>query len=371
MASNPSNRKIVNKKSSGNAALSAPALESSDELSKFLAVAGKKHSKGTIQKGVDTRANYGKLQTGILALDIALNGGFSLSRVNMLYGYASSGKSTLATISIARMQKLNPNSMIFYVDIEGTFDKQWAETLGVDLDRLYLVEPDTGEDAVDLICGCLRIDTVSLVVVDSIAMLSPMKEIESAADDNFVALQARLVGSCIRKITNAVITERKRDHHPIVFLINQFRTNIGQMFGDNRTLPGGNILKYAVSQSIEMKNKEIKQTTEGGDGLKGEVLYNEHSFNITKDKTGGSVKEGDFRLIRSKSIGLPVGFVDQTKHILKTAKRLGLYSGGGVKQVIDGLVFSSEDDLTRQLAGDPELSFAIVSKLTALTLESM
>jgi recombination protein RecA len=188
--------------------------------------------------------------------------------------------------------------------------------------------------AVDVTDAVIGSAESSLVVIDSIAALAPMKEVEASAEDNFVGLQARLVGGMIRKVTSALIRERKRGHYVTVLFINQFRTKIGVMYGDPRTVPGGKALEYSTTVQITMKNKEQS----GKDARDVEaVTHNEHAFTITKNKMNHGPRTGEFKLIRvpDEEYGLEPGDVDDAHTLLAYAKKFGAYGGGGSKWTLE------------------------------------
>lgn len=299
--------------------------------------------------------DYGRLPSGILVSDLCLAGGLRLSRGAMIYGNKSAGKSTKALRYVAAAQREFPDKTAVYVDIEGTLDKPWAVSQGVDLSRLLVVEPESGEQAVDIVDAVLRANETSIVVSDSIAMLVPMKEIQGSSEDSFPAIQARLVGTYLRKLNATLITERHRGHIPIVLHLNQFRMSLNVMFGDPRVLPGGKALEFATSQQIEMSNKEHtnaekdKKDKDAGDrGVK--VIFNEHRIKITKDKTGGRYKEGAFKLIRDESAGLPVGYIDQSKSIINFGLDCGFLTGTTGSFGFNGSRF----DVGKNFRGQPE-----------------
>lgn len=334
-----------------------PSSELSDVMKKF----AKDYGVGTIRRGTDSVVNFGRLRTGILIVDIALGGGWRCSSGCMIYGERSAGKTTLALLSIKEAQRQFPDKAAVWIDVEGTLDLKWAEKLGVDLTRLLVIEPDSGEDAVDQADAMMRTEDVSMVVTDSIAFLSPMKEIEASAEDNQMALQARLVGRYIRRVNNAMLRERKRNHYPIVMHLNQFRMKIGVFFGDPRTLPGGKALEFSTSQQVLMTNKEI--LADKGDD-KGIVLHNEHAFTVTKDKTGGRLKEGKFVLVRDESEGFPPGYINQTKTILTHANIAGLYTGGGTSHKLDGLgSFRTHDEIGKFFFENPKKQFDFMTRI--------
>lgn len=337
------------------------------EFADVLAAVNKKSSKGTMRTASDTRAEYGRVRTGILVMDLCLGGGWKYSRGCMLYGEKSAGKSTVALISVANALRDNPNSVAIWLDIEGTFDATWARRLGVDLERLHICEPDTGEDAVDLADAFLRTKEVCMIVTDSIAFLTPAREIDMSSEQSHVGIHAKLIGNYIRKVNNGMIRERKRGHHVIVMHLNQFRMKIGVMFGDPRVLPGGKALEFSTSQQMQLSNKEHKAIN-GED--KGIVLYNEHGILITKDKTGGRLKEGQFKLVRDESEGFDPGYIDQTKYVLTCAKRAGLYTGAGTRHTLDGLGnFKSHADIGKFFYENPEVLYNFNGRILRFFLD--
>lgn len=291
-----------------------------------------KEAPGTIRRLNETIA-FQRTSSGILALDLCLVGGFMRSRAGMIYGERSAGKSTLLAKYCATALNQRPDDVAVIVDIEGTVDKSWMARQGVDIERVIIAEPSTGEDAVDQIDAMTRAHEVTFVGIDSIAMLTPFKEIDSSAEDQQIGLQARLIGKMLRRLNNALLQERRRDHHPLVIMLNQFRMKAGLVFGDPRTLPGGKALEFVTSQQLEAKNKEHR--IDGSGQHAGIVDYNEHTVVVTKDKTGGRMKEAKFKLIRDDvSTDLPVGYIDQSKTILEYGARVGLVEG---QYSVDGI----------------------------------
>jgi recombination protein RecA len=266
-----------------------------------------------------------RIRTGILAVDLGLGGGWAKSSCGMLYGEKSAGKSFTALQSIAAYHRKDQAGVAAWIDVEGTFDPAWARKIGCDLDRIIIIEPESGEHAVDLADQVLRTKEIGLVVLDSIAMIVPMKEIEESTEQDFMGLQSRLMGKYLRRGIQAIIKERGRGHMVNLININQWRMKIGIAFGDPRTLPGGKILEFATSQQIEVKNKEHKGKDADGNEV---VFFNEHNFNVTKNKTGGPMKSGTFKLIRTAGHeNLPEAWIDQAKTIANLGLQTGLITG--------------------------------------------
>jgi protein RecA len=316
-------------------------LEVSGELAEVIAQIKGLYSPAVITRANSERVGFGRAASGILSVDLCLAGGLMFSRGSMIYGNKSAGKSTLTLRFIASVQRMFPDMFVVYVDIEGTFDPAWAVRNGVILSRLHLVEPETGESAVDMADALLHTKEVSMLVTDSIAFLTPMKEIQGSAEDSNPGVHARLMGNYLRRLNTTMLVERHRGHYPLVLHINQFRMSIGVMFGDPRVLPGGKALEFATTQQIEISNKEHTNASKekGAKGAaapaeSGEkadknttVLWNEHSIKITKDKSGGRYKEGQFKLIRDEATGMPVGYVDQTRSIISHGITSGILEG--------------------------------------------
>lgn len=285
-------------------------------------------------KASSRRMNLQRSRTGLIALDLCLGGGWTLGRAGMLYGEKSSGKSTTALQSIAVLHREDPEVQAAWIDVEGTFDKAWARKIGCDLERLVIVEPETGEHAVDLADAMLRAREIGFVALDSIAMLVSMKELDESSEQDTMALQARLVGKYIRRTNNALLKERGRGHSPILLHLNQYRMKVGLVFGDPRTLPGGKALEFSTTQQIETKNKEFT----GKNDEAGLVLYNQHDYKITKNKAGGPMRECTAKLIRLDGYeGMPETWIDQAKSIYKFSSMVGIATGSaGAYEIDDG-----------------------------------
>lgn len=312
-----------------------------------------------IRKLSAKRPDQPRIRTGIIVLDLALAGGFLTSRGHMLYGERSAGKSTVAMLLAIHAQQMYPDKIVVWIDIEGTFDELWFEKLGGDPSRLWLVEPESGEHAVDIADAVCRSLETSLVVTDSIAMLVPMAELDKSAEDNIMGVHARLVGNYLRRVNSAMLKERHRGHRLMVMHINQFRMKIGVMFGDPRTLPGGKALEFSTTQQVEIKNKE--HIVDKGP-KEGTVTHNEHSFRITKDKSGGKIRTGKFLMVRDSESygGLPEGTIHQAASILQLGEAVGLVDGKEIKGYGKA---AGKDAWMQRFLEDPEMYAEIQIKL--------
>lgn len=294
------------------------------------------------------------IPTGSFMLDYALLGGIPDGYCSMFYGYESSGKTMMALKTVAGFQRKYPDKQAVWIDAEGMFDKDWALLLGVDLDRLHIVRPTTGNEAVDLLESMMEPLEVGLVALDSIPGCVPQRIAEKSAEDSTVGELARLMGIMCSKIYCSWAKERRRNHWVTTLLINQFRMKIGVMFGDPRTLPGGRQINHLPTTKIELKNNEIA----GKDNFDAHMMIrNEHSFKITKAKHGRSVREGEFHLSLSPTDndGVPdFGFINH-KVVVAYAKKLGVLTGGGGKLQVDtikGQTFRTMEELSLHLVED-------------------
>ena len=299
----------------------------SGELKETLNAIDKRYGARTVRAG-STLTQPGRISTGVFILDFALLGGIPENRISMVVGEKSHGKSTISSKIIANAQLRHPDETCILIDVEGTYDVPWGAALGVDNDRLRVAECETGEMAVDIADAVTRSRESSLIVIDSIAALTPMKEIADSAEDAHVALQARLVSNMIRRVNSALIAERKRNHFVTILLINQFRNKIGGFSRDPRTVPGGKALEFATSLQWIIKNHEVKGKS--ADDIDS-IAYNDHSFTITKNKLNVGPRVGEFKLLRQpdEETGLKAGDVDDAKTLLAYAKKFGAYTGGG------------------------------------------
>jgi len=296
------------------------------ELDATLIQVTKRYGTNTVSKA-NKIIQPDRISTGSFVLDFCLLGGVPHNRSSMIVGERHAGKSMLACKIIANAQRQYPNGRVVFLDIEGTFDSTWAEKLGVNVNALDMVFCETGEMAVDVadaVAGSLE---TSLVLLDSLAVLAPTKEIESSVEDQHIGLQARLITSMTRRLTSTLVKERRRNHFITVVYLNQFRAKIGG-YGDPRSIPGGRALEAANSVQIIIKNKEVKGTSDMGIES---MSYNEHPFTITKNKLNSGPRSGEFRLLREGSDNkyLSEGDIDNPPSLLAFAKKFGLYTGSG------------------------------------------
>lgn len=300
------------------------------DLSDIVKAIEKQHGSGTI-KMANTMRQPIRLPTGIFTLDLALCGGVFMNCINEFLGARSSGKTTGVLKTIAQAQRQYPSLTPAFVDAEHTFDPVWAAKLGVDLDHLIVTQPSTGEEAVDQVQGLMSHAGVSMVALDSVAALVPMKEVEAATEDAHVGIHAKLVTRLVRK-ANTAISEASKAGRPMMLLVtNQQRAGIGKWAPPGQEAisnPGGKALEHYTALQVKFKNKEnLKKDEEGFDMLE----VNEHAFSIDKNKFNAGIRKGEFLLRRvdNDDLGLTEGDIDDAEVMIAFGKKMGIYTGGG------------------------------------------
>lgn len=355
----------------GKTTRTTPEPASNAELQAVIRQINKKHGEGLVFKGSEASQPI-RLPTGVFALDLALCGGIPNRGVTMFHGRRSSGKTTTALKTIATTQRLYPAGVCVLIDQEHTFEPVWAQKLGVDLDRLIVVQPETGEQAVDFIDGMLNTPGVVLVVLDSVAALVPMKELDASAEDAHVGIHAKLVTHLMRKVTAAFALARQTNRVMAFLCINQERSGIGKWAPPGQeaiNLPGGKALDHYTMVQAKFKNKEnLTKDAQGFETLD----YNEHAFQIDKNKMNAGLRKGEFQLMRraSDEFDLQEGDIDDAGTMLAYSKKMGIYTGGGQSWTLEmpdlELKFRSADEGINHLYANPEHYWMLRNHLIAL-----
>lgn len=303
------------------------------ELGALMAQAQKVHGANVI-RSAELKPRYRHIPTGIFSLDMALHGGFPEGAISLVYGRASGGKTTTCMRAVANAQKKYPDMAAVFVDIEGTYQPEWGEKHGIDNSRLLLIQPTSGEQALDLAAASVSAQEVSIILTDSLAALTPGKELEKSMEDLTVGEQGKLIARFCRVSNSRMNEEKKRGHRPTMIWINQWRQKIGVMFGDPRVLPGGEAQHYFASTKVEIKNKEVM-----GKDTEGRQIpdHNMHSFKIDKNKVGTGIREGEFKMIRNPDSPLGMGFMDEAQTVINWARKTGVVTGAGSSWRVEGV----------------------------------
>jgi recombination protein RecA len=305
----------------------------------------KEYGKGTIMKmGDKAIADVPSISSGSISLDIALGvGGYPRGRVIEIYGPESSGKTTLAIHAIAQAQKAG--GIAAFIDAEHAFDRFYAEKLGVDIENLLISQPDNGEQALEIADHLIRSGAIDIVVIDSVAALTPKAEIEGEMGDSKMGLQARLMSQALRKLT-ANISKTKT----CCVFINQLREKIGVMFGNPETTTGGNALKFYASMRLDIR--KISQIKEGE-----EILGTRTRVKVVKNKLAPPFRKAEFDIMYGEGISKNGEIIDLGVE-LDIVKKSGSWFSYGETKLGQGR------EAVKQLVMDnPELAEEIEAKI--------
>ncbi|MDM3870301.1 recombinase RecA [Porticoccus sp. W117] len=308
--------------------------------------------KGTVMRmGEREQVAIPSISTGSLGLDVALGiGGLPKGRIVEIYGPESSGKTTLTLSVIAEAQK--KGGTCAFIDAEHALDPIYAEKLGVNVDDLILSQPDTGEQALEVTDMLVRSGAIDVLVVDSVAALTPKAEIEGEMGDHHVGLQARLMSQALRKITGNI-----KNANCLVIFINQIRMKIGVMFGNPETTTGGNALKFYSSVRLDIRR--IGAVKEGD-----EIMGNETRVKVVKNKVSPPFKQSEFQILYGKGINRQGEVIDMGVKLGLVDKAGAWYSYKGSK------IGQGKNNACEYLRENPEIGQEIESAIRSQLLSA-
>lgn len=305
----------------------------------------KNYGKGSIMKlGDESIENIEVIPTGSIALDAALGvGGYPKGRIVEIYGPESSGKTTLAIHAIAEAQK--QGGIAAFIDAEHAFDRFYAEKLGVDVENLWISQPDSGEQALEICENLVSTGAIDLVVVDSVAALTPKAEIDGEIGDNFIGLQARLMSQALRKL--ASITNKTKS---CIIFINQLREKVGVIFGSPETTPGGKALKFYSSIRLDVRKVDVLK-----DG--NEIIGNRTRIKVVKNKVAAPFKTAEFDIMYGEGISLIGTLLDMAveQEIIEKSGSWFSYNGDKIGQ--------GKENAKLYLKQNPEICAEIENKV--------
>jgi recombination protein RecA len=305
----------------------------------------KQFGKGSIMRmGESTQMQVEAISTGALSLDLALGiGGLPRGRIVEIYGPESSGKSTLALHVVAEAQR--NGGICAYIDAEHAMDPQYAKAIGVNIDDLLISQPDTGEQALEIADMLIRSGALDVIVIDSVAALTPRAEIEGEMGDAHVGLQARLMSQALRKLTANLSRSRT-----IAIFINQLREKVGVMFGSPETTPGGRALKFYASVRLDIRRVESIK-----DGV--EVVGNRTRVKVVKNKCSPPFRQAEFDIMYGKGIS-------REGSLLDVAVDLGIVKKSGAWYTYEGEQLGQGRENAKQFLGEnPEVMVEIAEAI--------
>lgn len=343
-----------------------------------------KHGDSILMRASDFKVQERpRISTGVFPLDYALGGGFPAGLISTVYGDKSSSKTTTFLRTIKNAQNMCSTCyhfiidaewgckcskarkfVIAYLDVEGTLDIPWAKSIGVDTDQMIISVPEYAEQTLDIAEALIRSGECDILVIDSIAYLTPAKEIEESAEKGLMGAQPRLVGTGIRKFvaaSNAVGNQTGR--RPTIFFTNQIRYKLGLLFGNPETTPGGTSPGFASATETRTSQKKTEMNEETGKPISVEI-----HFKIIKNKTSGAKMEGEYKLMVSDTADKKKGDVCDEDYIVEQALRSGYITRAGGYEC-NGETFKVKEDLIARLVKDQMFKARTVNGLMPVLLK--
>jgi recombination protein RecA len=327
-------------------------MERDKALDMALGQIEKQFGKGSIMRmGEHAGVAVDSISTGAMALDLALGiGGLPRGRVVEIFGPESSGKSTLAMHVVAEAQR--NGGICAYIDAEHAMDPAYAKAIGVDIDELLISQPDTGEQALEIADMLIRSGAIDVVVIDSVAALTPRAEIEGEMGDSHVGLQARLMSQALRKLTGTLSKSRT-----IAIFINQLREKIGVLYGSPETTPGGRALKFYSSVRLDIRR--VESIKEGS-----ELIGNRTRVKVVKNKCAPPFKQAEFDIVYGKGIS-------REGSVLDVAVDFGIVKKSGAWYTYEGEQLGQGRENAKQfLRSTPEMMVELDQRIREMTGEA-
>jgi recombination protein RecA len=361
-----------------------------DRLSAFLAseLMGKikkKHGGSILMRASDFKVQQRpRISTGIFPLDYALGGGLPVGLVSTLYGQKSASKTTTFLKTIANAQKMcsdchlyrvdevwgcrckKPRDFVItYMDVEGTLDMPWVQALGVDTSKLFVSVPEYAEQTLDIAEAIVRSGECDILVLDSIAFLTPQKEIEESIEKDQMGIASRIIGRGIRKFTAAVNgVGNETGRRPTIFFTNQIRMKIGVMYGSPEVQSGGQAPGYAAAVEVKVSQGKYEM-----DEISKKPVTVEINFRVEKNKTSGSKMEGSYKMFVTDAGDRKIGDIEDELQMVDWAENVGIVHRSGGYQCL-GETFRIKDDLVKRLIKDRALKAKLWHAVMPLLLAS-
>lgn len=319
-----------------------------------LAAIKKQYGDGAIMNMGDNNISHiARFSSGSISLDLALGGGFPVGRIIEIYGPESSGKTTLSLHAIAEVQRNGGKAA--FIDAEHALDLSYAKKIGVDVDALLVSQPDDGEQALEITETLVRSGGIDIIVIDSVAALTPRAEIEGSMGDSHMGLQARLMSQALRKLT-AIVSKTNCS----VIFINQLRMKIGVMFGNPETTAGGNALKFYCSLRLDVRRiDKILEKAVGETGDAQEIVGNKTRVKVVKNKVAPPFRQAEFDILYAKGIS-------KEGDILDTGVRFGVIEKAGAYfRHGEDTLGQGREQAKQYLVENPKLTAALEKEIKA------
>jgi recombination protein RecA len=330
----------------------------------------------------DRHQRVSRIPSGIFMLDYALGGGWQAGRIHVVFGHKSSAKTTSLLKTVASAQRMCMNCYTFrneegycvcksykeavcaYLDVEGTWDHKWANALGIQTDKLLYSRPDYGEQTLDIAESLIRSGEIDMLCIDSLAFLTPAKEIEESVEKETMGVQPRLIGKGIRKF-NAALSAVKNEMNrtPTIFFTNQMRMKLGVMFGNPETQPGGMAPGFAATTEVKCWAGKYEM-----DDNSARPLSVDMNFRVEKNKSGPAKMEGNYRIILSDTEVKKMGDVYDEDAILNLAQKYSIIEGHGNSWTCFGEKFGGKSIIEKRMLTEPAFKRKLADTLMAVLL---